>query len=75
MKTPVWGDGNDVASLPDSVIRAGNRTGWVWTQHSIPVEFVTERDTGCYPNPAERPTRSMYCPDALGLFGIEVIVK
>jgi hypothetical protein len=71
---PIWDDGNDVAALPDSIIRQANREGHVATT----VAYSSSRLTypGC--RPSDRYVhggRIVYCPRAAGMFGIEVIVN
>jgi DNA-binding SARP family transcriptional activator len=78
MGAPVWGDGNDVASLPDSVIRTRTRTGSLTTRTAY---FRDERIAlngsigGCLPNPSGRPAGVVYCDLPIALAAIEVVVK
>ncbi|MDQ8162128.1 MAG: AAA family ATPase [Gemmatimonadota bacterium] len=75
LQEPVWGDGNDIASLPDSTIRRANVDGVITSWLAYP-------DTG---RRAEKPCRESarrvrgvgvrYCPAPLALFGIEVVVR
>ena len=84
MGTPLWGDGNDVASLPDSVIREANRTGGLTSplarsRSSLTKIFGGEQwrqfATKCTILPQGREVPDIiYCPEWLSLFAIEVIV-
>ena len=83
MGTPLWGDGNDVASLPDSVIREANRTGGLTSpiarsRRWLTKTFGEEWDqfaTPCTILPQGREVPDIiYCPEWLSLFAIEVIV-
>ena len=81
MGTPLWGDGNDVASLPDSVIREANRTGGTMSpiarSHSWSKKTFGESlyDRACTILPQGRKVPDVfYCLEWLPLFGIEVIV-
>jgi DNA-binding SARP family transcriptional activator len=78
MGAPVWGDGNDVASLPDSVIRSRTRTGSVTTRTAY---FRNERIAlngsirDCLPNASGRPAGVVYCDMPVALAAIEVVVR
>ncbi len=70
-----WGDGNDLAALPDSVIRVANRDGIVLTDILYPALWNTGgyvcRDSAG----VVHGKRVKYCPRQLGMFGIRVIVN
>jgi hypothetical protein len=77
-KTPVWGDGNDLATLPDSVIRSANRTGVITTLLAFADGWSFSFAPGQYPCVADTTLRAPgveYCTNSLGLLGIEVLVK
>ena len=83
MGTPLWGDGNDVASLPDSVIREANRTGGLTSPLARSRSWLTktfgeewhQSATQCTLLPQGREVPDIiYCPEWLPLFAIEVIV-
>jgi len=81
MGTPLWGDGNDVALLPDSVIREANRTGGIMSpiarSHSWSRKTFGESpyDRSCTILPQGRKVPDVfYCLEWLPLFGIEVLV-
>ncbi len=77
-KTPVWGDGNDLATLPDSVIREANRTGVITTLLAFADGWSFSFAPGHYPCVADTTLRAPgveYCTNSLGLLGIEVLVK
>ncbi|MFO0241060.1 ATP-binding protein [Gemmatimonas sp.] len=65
---PVWGDGNDLATLPDSVIRAARDAGTV----SIALAYPAVRSRQCAPHPD---AMLRLCTGHVGLLAIEVIVK
>jgi hypothetical protein len=84
MGTPVWGDGNDVASLPDSLIREANRNGAIVSPLAQSRSFLKKtfgekrllddaKRCTILPQGREVPD-IIYCPYPLTLFGIEVIV-
>ena len=83
MGTPLWGDGNDVASLPDSAILEANRTGGTmapiarsrsWQTRTFGKKWLDDA-AKCTILPQGREVPDViYCPDSLTLFGIEVIV-
>jgi hypothetical protein len=85
MREPVWGDGNDLASLPDSLIREANRIGWVvspvarsrrWLERTLGKEQETDVSIRCTILPLGREVPgTYYCPEKVPLFGIEVIVR
>jgi hypothetical protein len=84
MGTPLWGDGNDVASLPDSAIRQANRTGGLTSplarsRSALTKIFGGEQwrqfATKCTILPQGREVPDIiYCLEWLSLFAIEVIV-
>ncbi|MDQ8162558.1 MAG: hypothetical protein P3C10_08235, partial [Gemmatimonadota bacterium] len=78
METPVWGDGNDIAALPDSVIREANRTGVITTRLAFADGWSFSFAPGhhpCAPDTTLRTPGVEYCTNSLGLLGIEVLVK
>jgi DNA-binding SARP family transcriptional activator len=85
MREPVWGDGNDLASLPDSLIREANQIGWVvspiarsrrWLERTLGKEQETDVSIRCTILPLGREVPgTYYCPEKVPLFGIEVIVR
>jgi DNA-binding SARP family transcriptional activator len=82
MEQPLWGDGNDVASLPDSLIREANQTGMILTPlafsrrwHETTFGKAATKERHCTSRPPARGVSDVvYCPGELILFGIEVIV-
>ena len=70
-----WGDGNDLAALPDSVIRAANRVGIVTTDILYPALWNTGGSACRDSARVVHGKRVKYCPRQLGMFGIRVIVK
>jgi len=83
METPLWGDGNDVALLPDSLIREANRNGAIasplarsrsWQRRTFG-EKQTAYATNCTILPQGREVPGVfYCAERMTMFGIEVIV-
>jgi DNA-binding SARP family transcriptional activator len=84
MGTPLWGDGNDVASLPDSLIREANQNGRImsplarsrsWQKKTFGNARV-DYDTNCRILPQGREVPDVfYCAEWMTMFGIEVVVK
>lgn len=75
MGTPVWGDGNDLASLPDSVILEAQRRGMILSQVAYPRgQEHDDRNCGRNTNPNAQPTFD-YCTNPLAMTAIEVIVR
>lgn len=72
---PIWDDGNDLASTPDSVIREANVRGAARTFIAYPNGWNTG-DSDCVPEKRAvgRPS-IMYCNHMTALFGIEVNVR
>jgi DNA-binding SARP family transcriptional activator len=66
--TATWGDGNDVATLPDSVISAARRRGLVEMKVSYPA-----RDRPTCPTGADPDLR--YCVYERGLVAVEILVR
>lgn len=81
VERPIWGDGNDVAQLPDSVIERASREGFARLYLAFPREWKrTEsqcrRDTLSVRGDGSRPPRVVkYCENRVGLFGIRVVVQ
>jgi len=75
LQEPVWGDGNDIASLPDSAIRRANGDGVITSWLAFP-DTIQRNEVSCRDS-AQRVggLRVRYCPAPLALFGIEVVVR
>lgn len=72
---PVWGDGNDIASLPDSTIRRANIEGAIVSRLAMP-EYLQRAEKEC--DASTRKVRGVgirYCEAEMALFGIEVVVR
>lgn len=75
MGTPVWGDGNDLAALPDSVILEAQRRGMILTKVAYPRgQEHDDRNCERSTNRDARPTFD-YCTNPLAMTAIEVIVR
>lgn len=75
LKEPVWGDGNDIANLPDSTIRRANVEGAIMSRLAVPA-FMQRTPKAC--DVSSRTVRGVavrYCDSELPLFGIEVVVR
>ena len=76
VEKPAWGDGNDLASLPDSVYREAQQRGVIQTQ----VAYRPDKNEGkseCRLGERDangRPTLK-YCNAPLAMTAIEVIVR
>ena len=72
---PVWGDGNDFASLSDSTIRLANVSGAALLSVAYPQNWnTTERK--CTPDARSiGAPRIKYCEAVSAMFGIEVVVR
>jgi hypothetical protein len=72
--TPVWGDGNDLASLPDSVLLEAQQRGVVRTSRAYFLGWdVAPCRLGGGPG-GGRPTLK-YCDGQLAMTAVEVIVR
>lgn len=74
LNTPRWGDGNDLASLSDSVIRLANRDGWVGLPKAYDARLNTAALCLAWTPPVPN-TELRYCMSALAMFGVEVVVR
>jgi DNA-binding SARP family transcriptional activator len=73
-QTPVWGDGNDLASLPDSVLLEAQQRGVVRTSRAYFLGWdVAPCRLGGGPG-GGRPTLK-YCDGQLAMTAVEVIVR
>lgn len=70
MEQPIWGDGNDLAQLPDSVLRKANRTGFVETMIAYPASHRRNR-----PQCREASPSVLYCPAEHAVVSIAVEVR
>jgi DNA-binding SARP family transcriptional activator len=70
MNKPIWGDGNDLAQLPDSVVHAANRTGTVSFMSAYPMRTRRNR-----PECRSGSPDVIYCPAKYGLAGIPIEVR
>ena len=75
LEEPVWGDGNDVASLPDSAIRRANVDGVVDSWLALPANMPRAEKNCRESGRRVRGVLVRYCPAPLPLFGIEVVVR
>ena len=70
----VWGDGNDLASLPDSTIRSANANGFTSTYVAYPADYTMANE--CRPVAARlSPVPIKHCRYEATMAGIEVIVR
>ena len=72
--TPVWGDGNDLASLPDSVLLEAQQRGLIRTSRAY---ALSQNESACRLGGGPgggRPTLK-YCDGQLAMTAIEVIVR
>ncbi len=75
LNEPVWGDGNDIASLPDSVIRRANIDGAIESPLALPATMARAEQRCDESTRRVRGVPVRYCPAELALFGIEVVVR
>ena len=78
VRTPVWGDGNDLASLPDSVLLEAQQRGLIRTSRAYPLDWDVapcrlRGGPGGGPG-GGRPTLK-YCDGQLAMTAVEVIVR
>jgi hypothetical protein len=71
----VWDDGNDLAALPDSIIRDANRTGFIWTPVAFPATWPTGGQRCTIRKSSPVGEMLQYCEHLGAMFGIEVIVR
>jgi len=71
---PIWGDGNEVALLPDSSIRRANVNGFVNTSVTYLKDWDV-RSTECAPHNVGRELPLKNCSRPIALFGVAVIVE
>jgi DNA-binding SARP family transcriptional activator len=72
--TPVWGDGNDLVSLPDSVLLEAQQRGLIRTSRAY---ALGQNESGCRLGGGPgggRPTLK-YCDSQLAMTAVEVIVR
>jgi DNA-binding SARP family transcriptional activator len=69
MNRPLWHDGNDLAHLPDAVIRQANHRGTAAVMTAYPMKHRQNR-----PECRVASATVMHCPARQALFGIEVVV-
>ena len=72
--TPVWGDGNDLASLPDSVLLEAQQRGLIRTSRAYALD---QNESACRLGGGPgggRPTLK-YCYGQLAMTAVEVIVR
>ncbi len=75
LQEPVWGDGNDIASLPDWTIRRANVEGAITSRLALPAQWPRPER---FCNASSRTVRGVgmkYCEADVPLFGIEVVVR
>jgi len=73
VEKPIWHDGNDIAGLSDSTLRAGIHAGSLLTRHAYP---VTRNSHRCDTHPKTlNGVVFRYCEGDQAIAGIEVVVK
>ncbi len=75
LQEPVWGDGNDIASLPDSTIRRANVEGAIISRLALPVQWPRPERWCAASSRTVRGVGMKYCEAEVPLFGIEVVVR
>ncbi|MBL0169516.1 MAG: AAA family ATPase [Gemmatimonadaceae bacterium] len=76
VEQPLWDDGNDFASTPDSVIRQANIAGTAFTTVAYPSTWARSSVADCtYPVNRDPSKAIKLCRRSTAMFGIEVIVK
>ncbi len=75
LEEPVWGDGNDVANLPDSTIRRANVEGVIETRMAFPENWQRAEELCARTERKARGVKMKYCVAYLPLMGIEVVVR
>lgn len=68
LETPMWGDGNDLASLPDSLLERSRALGEV----NVDVAYPSIRRVSC---PTRTDPMVAYCRSPRAMLAIEVIAK
>ena len=75
LEEPVWGDGNDIANLPDSTIRRANQDGAIVSWLAYPIQWDRHAQLCEKSSRTVRGVGVKYCKAELSLFGIEVVVR
>ncbi len=75
LKEPLWNDGNDLASFPDSLIRRANRDGVVLAPVAYPVTWNLTGRRCRLSSLAVGGVPVTYCDSPLPMFGIQVVVR
>ncbi len=73
VERPIWTDGNELASLSDSVLTMANRDGYALLPFAFP-EGALRRSGECIASPRALPGTKL-CYNALGLFAVTVLVE
>ena len=71
----VWGDGNDIAQLPDSMIQQANAKGFIDDWVAYPINFDEHQRQCRHGDAKARALGIKYCVGPRVLFGIEVVVQ
>ncbi len=71
----VWGDGNDIAQLPDSMFRLSNARGFIDNYVAYPIDYDEHQRQCKVPDNAARIRRIKYCVGPRVMFAIEVKVE